>query len=49
MNNQKVNVVGVLFQNNFGERYYSKYFTKHSKSVIRADYNLEKIEDQKKF
>lgn len=50
MSNPKINVVGIIFQNNFGERYYSKYFTKHSTtSTTRGTYNLSVFDDQRKF
>jgi hypothetical protein len=45
----KVNVVGVIYQNSFGERYYSKYFTKHCPSVLREPFNLETFEGQRRF
>jgi hypothetical protein len=47
MNNPKVNVVGIVFQNNQGERYYSKYYSQHSQ--LNRAFDLSGKEGQKKF
>jgi hypothetical protein len=48
--NAKIKVIGIIFQNNFGARYYSKFFTKHSGIQFKkAPYNLETIDGQKAF
>jgi hypothetical protein len=49
MNNPKVNVVGVIFQNKQGERYYSKYYSQHSPANLNRTYDLSNREHQKKF
>lgn len=37
----KIKVTAVIFQNNFDNRFYSKYFNKHNSSDIsKAEYNL---------
>ncbi len=48
INNQKVNVVGLVFQNKQGENYYSKYYTLHS-SLINKTFDLTNKDGQKKF
>lgn len=44
MNSPKVRVVGVVFQNNQGERYYSKYYAPTS-----GNFDLTSKEGQKKL
>ena len=44
-----MNVVGIIFQNNFGERYYSKYFNRHCQPLSREPFDLEGFEGQRKF
>lgn len=48
INNQKVNVVGLVFQNKQGENYYSKYYTLHS-ILSNKTFDLTSKEGQKKF
>lgn len=41
LSSPKVKVIGVIFQNNFGARYYAKYWVKHSSIVFgKAEYDL---------
>ena len=49
MNSPKISLVGVVFQNNFNERYYSKYYTKTCPYATKEPFNLESFEGQKKF
>ena len=49
MSNPKVNVVGLVFQNKIGERYYSKYYSRHCQPHLNRLYDLTTKEGQKKF
>ena len=49
MNSPKIRVIGVVYQNKFGEKYYSKYFTKHNPNISKEQFNLDNFEGQKKF
>lgn len=40
MSNPKVNVVGLVFQNKIGERYYSKYYSRHCQPHLNRSYDL---------
>lgn len=48
INNPKVSVVGVVFQNNQGERYHAKYYPQHS-NLGNKSADLASREGQKKF
>ena len=49
MSTPKVSIIGVIYQNKFGERYFSRYFTKHCPHINREPYNLEAFDGQRKF
>ena len=49
MSSPKIKVIGIVYQNNFGERYYSKYWTKNCPIAKKEPFNLETFEGQKKF
>lgn len=49
MSSPKINVVGIVYQNSFGERYFSRYFTKHCPLIHREPYNLDSFDGQRKF
>ncbi len=49
MSSPKINVVGVIYQNNFGERYFSRYFTKHCPLSSKDPFNLEIFDSQRIF
>jgi len=41
MSNPKINVIGIVYQNNHGERYFSKYFIKHcTTNLAKCNYRL---------
>jgi hypothetical protein len=42
-------VVGVVYQNNFGERYFSRYFTKSCPNASKDPFNLVTFDGQRKF
>ena len=49
MSSLKISVVGVVFQNNFGERYFSRYFTRNCPAANREPFNLSCFDGQRKF
>lgn len=49
MSTPKINVIGVIYQNNFGERYFSRYFTKHCPHIREEPFNLKTFNGQRKF
>ena len=49
MNSPKINVVGIIYQNNHGERYFSRYFTKHCPVASQDPFNLDTFDGQRKF